>query len=138
MKTLILILLWISAASTSLYAQEKRSTLDRALETTSGILNILDKHNNNHQSKENSEELITGKLSIINSTGKRLTIILKSKSQSFTYDKVIVLGIDDNESIIDLKLGGYAYVAKFEDGIIAKSGDIEFTKEHPSFEKVVK
>jgi hypothetical protein len=138
MKLILLTLLLVSSLSFNSFSQENKSTLDRALETTNGIIGLFDKNKSANTPKNNLEVSLTAKFSIINSTGKRISMILKSASQSYSFEKSIVLGIDDRESISNLQLGVYTYIAKFEDGNIAKSGDVEFTADNLSIDKVIK
>lgn len=52
--------------------------------------------------------------------------------------KNIVLGIDDMDYINNLPIGSYSYTAKFEDGTIAKSGDLEIGKDTIFVEKIIR
>lgn len=54
------------------------------------------------------------------------------------FQKNIVLGIDDIDYINNLPIGSYSYTAKFEDGTIAKSGDLEIGKDVILVEKIIR
>ncbi len=122
------------------FAQDTKITTDRLLETTGGILKLFEKKPKETSVKSNldSAENMVGKVSITNKTGRRISFSIKSSSNDNAFQKNIVLGIDDMDYINNLPIGSYSYTAKFEDGTIAKSGDLEIGKDVILVEKIIR
>jgi adenylosuccinate synthase len=147
MKIVKITILLIGLVSIKVNAQEK--TIDKILDNTKGVLDIL---NNRKQTKQETlkknEEVIKenpivksnliGKFLVTNSSLKRVSISIKLISNTKEFTKQFVLSAGDKEVFKNLENGTYEYVAKFEDGIIAKSGEFEITDEIKSIEKDIK
>ena len=124
-------------------AQEK--TIDRILDNTKGVLDIINKKTEKDKQSittekalDTTKELHLGKLEVKNSTQKRITVNIKLISEIKEYSKQYVLSGGDVEIFRNLILGNYEYMAKFEDGTVAKSGEFQITAESKSIEKEIK
>jgi len=139
MKTIILLSFCFLILQAKSFSQETKTTTDRVLETAGGILTLFGKQTNKTNLKNNltSTENIAGKVSVTNKSGKRISFSIKSNSIENPIQKTIVLGIDDMDYISNLPIGSYSYTAKFEDGVIAKSGDIDIGKDALLIEKII-
>ena len=145
MRNILLTFLTMSMSSLS-FAQDNKSTVDRALEATNGLLKLFEKKPEGdgvtarpmEKSSTPLTDLAIGKIVVTNSTGKRVSFSLKSNTGESTFQKTIVLGIDDKEGLNNLLVGSYTYAAKFEDGTVVKSGEFEITKEIALVEKTIK
>jgi ABC-type microcin C transport system permease subunit YejE len=137
----LFITLFIIMLSSNLYSQDKSNTVDKALETTTTILKLFEKKNEKkiETVKQEKVETVTneknmkkyvGKLHITNSSTRRITITITGTEKLEDYKKSYTLGIDDKETINNLQFGNYLYVAKFEDGVIAKMENLKYRKKH--------
>ena len=133
--------------SLNCYSQEK--TIDKILDNTKSIFDLMnskrpikaaeDKKSEATSTKQAAKDSTTiGKFIAINNTGKRVIITLNLISSEKDFSKQFVLSVGDKEIFKNLGFGTYEYTAKFEDGTIAKSGEIDINIDNKIIEKEIK
>lgn len=150
--TLFFTLFFINAV-----AQEP--TINKILDNTKGVLDLVnsirsnsrkdasnkinedkkegDVQTNSQHSNLNNYSNI-GKFQVKNLTQKRIIVTIKSLNEANDFQKEFVISIGDFEIFKNLSFGIYSYVAKFDDGNIARSGEFELNSENRSIEKDIK